>query len=40
MLFLNCFLIGLGFTLGVEIALGLCLAFKHVSREASQNERS
>ena len=32
MLFLKAFLVGFAVTLGVEIALGLCIALKHVTR--------
>ena len=32
MLILNAFGVGFAFTLGVEVALGLCMAFKHVRR--------
>ena len=32
MLFLKAFLMGFGATLGMEIALGLCLALKHVTK--------
>jgi hypothetical protein len=32
MLFLNAFVVGFAITLGVEIALGLCIALKHVTR--------
>lgn len=32
MLFLNALLAGFGVTLGIEIALGLCMALKHVTR--------
>jgi hypothetical protein len=32
MLFLKAFVVGIGFMLGVEIALGLCNAIKVVSR--------
>ena len=32
MLFLNAFVVGFGVMLGVEVALGLCMAFKHVRR--------
>ena len=32
MLFLNALMVGVGFTLGVEIALGLCVALKHVTK--------
>lgn len=32
MLFLKAFLVGFGVTLGMEIALGLCLALKHVTK--------
>lgn len=32
MLFLNALLVGLGVTLGAEIALGLCIALKHVTK--------
>ena len=32
MLFLNAFLIGFALTLGMEIALGLCIALKHVTK--------
>ena len=31
MLFWNAFVIGFAFTLGVEVALGLCMALKHVT---------
>ena len=36
MLFLEAFLIGFGVTLGVEIALGLCIAIRHVTREVKK----
>jgi uncharacterized protein YneF (UPF0154 family) len=32
MLFLNALLVGLGVTLGAEIALGLCIAIKYVKK--------
>ena len=32
MLFLNAFLIGFALTLGMEIALGLCIALDHVTK--------
>lgn len=32
MLFLNAFLMGFGVTLGVEVALGLCIALKYVTK--------
>ena len=32
MLFLKAFVVGLAVTLGVEVALGLCMALKHVRR--------
>ena len=32
MLFLNALLAGFGVTLGIEIALGLCMALKYVTR--------
>lgn len=32
MLFLNAFIIGFAIMLGVEVALGLCMALKHVTR--------
>lgn len=32
MLFLKAFLLGFGTMLGVEVALGLCMALKHVTR--------
>ena len=32
MLILNAFGVGFAFTLGVEVALGLCIALKHVRR--------
>ena len=32
MLFLKVFVIGFALTLGVEVALGLCMALKHVTR--------
>ena len=32
MLFLNAFIVGFAVTLGVEVALGLCMALKHVTR--------
>ena len=32
MLFLEAFVVGFGFMLGVEVALGLCMALKHVRR--------
>lgn len=37
MLFLEAMIVGFGFTLGLELALGLCLAFKAVSKGASEN---
>ena len=39
MLFLKAFLVGFAVTLGVEIALGLCMALKHVTR-GNKNERT
>ena len=32
MLFLKAFIVGFGIMLGVEVALGLCIALKHVTR--------
>ena len=32
MLFLKAFIVGFGTRLGVEVALGLCMALKHVTR--------
>jgi hypothetical protein len=32
MLFLDAFVVGFGIMLGVEIALGLCMALKYVTR--------
>lgn len=32
MLFLKAFLVGFAVTLGVEVALGLCMALKYVTR--------
>ena len=32
MLFLNAFVVGFALTLGVEVALGLCIALKAVTR--------
>ena len=32
MLFLKAFVIGFAIMLGVEVALGLCMALKHVTR--------
>ena len=32
MLFLKAFVLGFAITLGVEVALGLCIALKHVTR--------
>ena len=32
MTFLEAFVVGFGITLGIEIALGLCMALKHVTR--------
>lgn len=32
MLFLKAFMVGFGVTLGAEIALGLCIAIKHVKK--------
>lgn len=32
MLFLQAFTVGFGTILGVEVALGLCMALKHVTR--------
>lgn len=32
MLFLNAFVAGFGIMLGVEVALGLCIALKHVTK--------
>ena len=32
MLFWNAFVIGFAFTLGLEVALGLCMAIKQVTR--------
>ena len=39
MLFLKAFIIGFALTLGVEVALGLCIALKHVKR-GNKNERT
>ena len=39
MLFLKAFIIGFALTLGVEVALGLCMALKHVKR-GNKNERT
>ena len=36
MMFFNVLLIGFSFTLGVELALGLCFAWKTVLRGASK----
>ena len=33
MLFLEAFVVGFGIMLGIEVALGLCIALKHVTRE-------
>ena len=32
MLFLKAFIVGFALTLGFEVALGLCMALKHVTR--------
>ena len=32
MLFLKAFVVGLAVTLGIEVALGLCMALKHIRR--------
>ena len=32
MLFLEAFVAGFGIMLGIEVALGLCIALKHVTR--------
>ena len=32
MLFLKAFVIGFAVTLGIEVALGLCIALKHVTK--------
>ncbi len=32
MMFLEAFGIGFAITLGIEVALGLCMALKHISR--------
>ena len=32
MLFLKAFVVGFALALGVEVALGLCMALKHVTR--------
>lgn len=32
MMFLKAFVVGFAVTLGVEVALGLCMALKHVRR--------
>ena len=32
MLFLKAFLVGFGIMLGIQVALGLCMALKHVTR--------
>lgn len=32
MLFLQAFVVGLGIMLGVEVALGFCIALKHVTK--------
>lgn len=32
MLFLQAFVVGFGIMLGVEVALGLCIALKHVAK--------
>jgi hypothetical protein len=32
MLFWDAFVVGFAITLGVEVALGLCMALKHVTR--------
>lgn len=32
MLFLKAFLVGFAVTLGVEVALGLCMALKHIKK--------
>ena len=39
MLFLKAFIVGFGIMLGVEVALGLCMALKHVTR-GNKNERT
>ena len=38
MLFLNCLLVGFGFTLGLEIALGLCYAIKEVTKKGGEKK--
>ena len=32
MLFLKAFMVGFGVTLGMEVALGLCIALRHVTK--------
>jgi hypothetical protein len=32
MMFLKAFIVGFGIMLGIEVALGLCMALKHVTR--------
>ena len=39
MLFIQALLAGFGITLGIEIALGLCMALKHVTR-GKKNENT
>ena len=39
MLFLKAFIVGFAVALGVEVALGLCIALKHVKR-GNKNERT
>jgi hypothetical protein len=36
MMFVKCFVVGFGLMLGIETALGLCLAFGNVTKEASK----
>ena len=36
MLFAKCFLTGFGLMLGIEIALGICLAFGDVQKESKK----
>ena len=36
MLFLEAFIVGIAITLGVEVALGLCMALKYVKRSTKK----
>lgn len=39
MLFVNAFVVGLGITFGVEIALGFTIAFSEALKKGGKNER-